>query len=408
MLLRSVALTHRTAPLAVRERVNLSPERQVEVLRSWGAQVAEIALLVTCHRTELYWVDRQDDTQRGWRWLAGVSGLSPETLQAAGLMLEGAEVVRHLFRVAAGLDSRVIGETQILGQVRRARELARTAGTLGPSLDRLFALSLAVGRAVRARGSLARARRSLARVAARLALEYLDGMPDSAILVLGAGEMGQEAISELACLGVAPLFVSNRTSERLAHLAVRYRVQVVDWDAWPSLLGDTTVVIVATGAPEPVLRAEQIPAETRLRLVIDLGLPRNVDPGVGQRGGVELRTVDDLADTSLAGRDGSGLAVAEALIAEGTARYLRWYRARTMGPEIRAVQERLESLCAREVRRAFARAKHQDVDEVATAAARSMVRKILAPLFDLLEHEPAVVRDALRALADDGAIVNPS
>lgn len=401
MSLAVVAITHRTAPLTIRERVGFSPDEQLAWLREWKRVAHEIALLVTCHRTEVYWVAAELGTERGLRWLAGATGLPLDVLVPVALQAQGEQAVRHLMRVTAGLDSRVVGETQILGQVRRARELARTAGTLGPVLERLFSLSLAAGRAARARSGLGRGGRSLARLAVSAASRCLGGLAGRAVLVLGAGEIGRLVVAELQRERPAALWVSNRSAERLRAVAGDGDIRGVDWTGWPELVVEVDAIFVATAAPEPILYASHFASRRHPGVVVDLAVPRNVDTSVAQVAGIRLLTVDDLED-----EPGSFIAeplieCAEQIVERYVRRYLRWWHARQLATEIRSAQAVIEELCQRELQRAFRLMVRdpQKAKEIEREAAASVARKVLAPVLDSLHQETDSVATALRLLA---------
>lgn len=296
MQLYAVVVSHHTAPLPVRERLALPRERQQECLAWWGQEVPEVALLVTCHRTEVYWIDREGSTTRGLSWLAKVAGMDEKDLSPSALSLLNEAAARHLFRVAAGLDSRVVGETQILGQVRRSRELASQSGILGPYLDRLFALALAAGRAARQHLIFGGGDRSLVRTAFQVALKNRVEFAGCPILVLGAGGIGQLCIRELRRVGATTIWLSNRSPERLQRVAEAFAVRAIPWDEWPQAVPEVEVVFVATAASSPVLRLEHLQGLNHIKLIVDLAMPRNVDPQVAELAQVPVVTVDDLAD----------------------------------------------------------------------------------------------------------------
>lgn len=401
MSLEVVAITHRTAPLTIRERLGFSPDDQVAWLREWKSLATEIALLVTCHRTELYWIADEPGSGRGLEWLAAAAGLPVEILAPVALRAEGEQAVRHLMRVAAGLDSRVVGETQILGQVRRARELARAAGTLGPVLERLFSLSLAAGRTARARSGLGAGGRSLARLAVSAVSRSLGGLGGRAVLVLGAGEMGRLVVTELRRERPAALWVSNRTAERLQAIAGDGDVQGVEWTRWPELVVEVDAIFVATAAPEPVLCARHFDSRVRPGVVVDLAVPRNVETSVAQVPGIRLITVDDLQDEPGSSISQSPYKCAEEIVERYVRRYLRWWQARQLAEEIRLAQEVIEELCHRELRRAFhlITRNPEKASEIEREAAASVARKVLAPVFQSLHQETNGVAAALRLLA---------
>lgn len=401
MSLAVVAITHRTAPLTIRERLGFSPDDQVAWLREWKNLANEIVLLVTCHRTELYWIADEPGTGRGLEWLAAAAGLPVEVLAPVALRAEGEQAVRHLMRVAAGLDSRVVGETQILGQVRRAREFARTAGTLGPVLERLFSLSLAAGRTARARSGLGAGGRSLVRLAVGAVSRSLGGLGGRTVLVLGAGEMGRLVVTELRRERPAALWVSNRTAERLQALVRDGDVQGVEWARWPELVVEVDAIFVATAAPEPILCARHFDSRARSGVVVDLAVPRNVEPSVAHVPGIRLITVDDLQDEPESSLTQSPYQCAEEIVDHYVRRYLRWWQARQLAEEIRLAQEVLEQLCQRELRRAvqlIAR-NPEKASEIEREAAASIARKVLAPAFQSLHPETDGAAAVFRLLA---------
>lgn len=401
MSLAVVAITHRTAPLTIRERLGFSPDDQVAWLREWKNLANEIVLLVTCHRTELYWIADEPGTGHGLEWLAAAAGLPVEVLAPVALSAEGEQAVRHLMRVAAGLDSRVVGETQILGQVRRAREFARTAGTLGPVLERLFSLSLAAGRTARARSGLGAGGRSLARLAVGAVSRSLGGLGGRTVLVLGAGEMGRLVVTELRRERPAALWVSNRTAERLQALTSDGDVQGVEWARWPELVVEVDAIFVATAAPEPILCARHFDSRARSGVVVDLAVPRNVEPSVAHVPGIRLITVDDLQDEPESSRTQSPYQCAEEIVDHYVRRYLRWWQARQLAEEIRLAQEVLEQLCQRELRRAVQLIAHnpEKASEIEREAAASVARKVLAPVFQSLHPETDGAAVVFRLLA---------
>ena len=403
MTLFVVAVTHRTAPVTIRERFSLPAEQQYQWLQRWGSQVPEVVLLVTCHRTEVYWLDGEETAHRGVEWLAELGGLTVEELQRWALQCSGVEAVRHAFCVAAGLDSRVLGESQILGQVRRARELARAAGTLGPVLDRLFSWSLATGRMVRVRAGWSTGQRSLARVAVREAARLLGDLQAARVLVLGAGETGRDVIAALCRCQPEVVWWTNRSPGRLAQVPSEKPVRIVDWSEWPRLVSEADVVFVATQAPEPVVRLEQVGRHAcRPRVLVDLAVPRNVDPAISDVPGIRVVTIDDLpADPAPVAAWES--AAVEPYIERAVQRYLRWSAARSIAAEIRAAHETLQSMLERELEKTLRLVLRDPsrADEVKRVAAASMARKALSPLFCTLESDLQRVSLALRLLACD-------
>jgi len=400
MQLACVAITHRTAPIEVRERLSFPKERQIELVQAWRAVADEAVLLVTCHRTELYWVAGEANPQQGLQWLATEAGLPVEYLARFAWCGTEARAVRHVMRVAAGLDSRVVGETQILGQVRRARDLASQVGTLGAVTDRLLSLALAAGRAARLRSGIAGGDRSLARIAVREAERRLGNLAQCRVLVLGAGETGRLVVRALQCHRPQRLWWSNRSSDRFPRWAYEDGVQLLEWTSWPAFVGEADVVFVTTGAPEPVLTPLHLRQTARTRLVVDLGLPRNVDPAVALEPGVSVLTVDDLRDDTAASDREERQQRAELVVEHFVERFLRWYRAHRLAPDLAAAQALLRETCEREIARAFRFAGRDPArrDEYIARAARSITEKMLAPVYRALEADTEQAAATLRLL----------
>ncbi|MCX2727607.1 glutamyl-tRNA reductase [Thermomicrobium sp. 4228-Ro] len=400
MQLASVAITHRTAPIEVRERLSFPSDRQVELLRDWRAVADEVVLVVTCHRTELYWVGRDADPQQSLQWLATRAGLPVEYLSRFAWCGSGMRVVRHLMRVAAGLDSRVVGETQILGQVRRARDLAHEVGALGPVTDRLFSLALAAGREARVRSGISGSDRSLARVALDEVERRLGDLARFTVLVLGAGETGRLVVSALRRYRPKAIWWSNRSNDRFPRWAHDDGLRLLYWTSWPNVLQEVDIVFVTTGAPEPVLTAAHLPSGVRAQLIVDLSVPRNVDPDVTRITGVTVITVDDLPE-DVGGTDSrERWQRAELVVELFVQRFSRWYRAHALAPELAATQALLRATCGREIARAFRMAESDParVSEVLQRAAESITGKVLAPVYHAIESDPEQAAATLRLL----------
>ena len=369
-----VGISHHSAPLEVRERVALAPEDAADLARELAGDDGEAVCLSTCNRTELY-----------------VAGAGVEERAAAVLApaAEGTlyrrrddEAARHLFRVAAGLDSRVRGETEILGQVRAAYAL----GTPGPLLDRLFREALRVGRKVRAQTPVADGEASAATAAAVLAERVLGDLTDRGVLLIGAGETGERAAARLAARGARVAFVANRGRERRELLAGRYEAEPVPLDSLTDALRAADVVVSSTSSRGLVL--EQADVEVALAdrgrrplLLIDLAVPRDLDPAIAQLPYAFLYDVDDLDETVGTGTAEGAAARAEAIVNEEAERFRRWQASRGVVPAIAALRGRAEEIRAAEVARAARRFSESD---------RSAVEALTAQLVNKLLHEPTV------------------
>jgi glutamyl-tRNA reductase len=370
-----IGVSHHTAPVDVRERVAFEPEAAAELARALAGDEGEAVCLSTCNRTELYVAGPGAERR-------AVELLSEE---AEGVLYRRRddEAARHLFRVAAGLDSQVRGETEILGQVRAAYAL----GAPGPLLDRLFREALRVGRKVRVQSPVGENAASAAAAAAVLAERVLGDLTDREVLVVGAGEIGSRAAARLAARGATIASVANRGAERRERLAAHYGARAVGLDRVADALADVDVVVSATGSSGIVIGRDDVEAalasrERRPLLLVDLAVPRDVDPEVGSLPYAFLYDVDDLGETVGAGEDAA--ARAEEIVAEEAERFRAWQASRGVVPAIAALRGRAEEIRARELARAERRLG------TLTAEQRRAVDALTAQIVNKLLHDPTV------------------
>ena len=324
MNLFCVGLSHHVASVDVLER--FGGDTELNALRQLGCD--EALLLRTCNRVEIYGAaDRVVATAQ----VAAV--LQRQRHDAAAPEFyrhEGADCVRHIFRVASGLDSMVIGETEILGQVKKAYESARAAGTAGAYLHRLFQRTFRVAKQVRSHTGITRGAVSVGSVAVDLAQKIFGNLANCKALVLGAGETSERTARALASRGVRDVRVSNRSAERGEELARAIAARAVAFAAWPEQCAEVDIVITATAAPEPLLRRDALEPILRERIdrplfIIDIAVPRDVDPAVDELDGVYLYDIDSLqavAQQSLAQRR-QQIAAAEEIIGRHVGEFTR-------------------------------------------------------------------------------------
>jgi glutamyl-tRNA reductase len=326
----AVGLSHRTAPVALRERAALSEPAARALLAGLRAMpgVSAAAVLSTCNRTELYAVAGPAEVEPLRAALAARGRLSPEEVAAAGFAHTGPDALAHLFRVAAGLDSLVLGETEIQHQVRRTAAIADEAGTLG-ELAGPFRDALATGRRVRRETGIGRGAVSTASVCVELARQALGGLDGRRALVLGAGAMAASAARALARNDTAEIVVANRTAARARRLAADLGGRGTGLRALGPELVAADLVVACTGAPAPVLHRAVLARAVRLRrgrplVIVDVALPRDVDASVASLDGVVLLDIDDLRLTAAANRAGRALEAlrGEAIVAREVARCL--------------------------------------------------------------------------------------
>ena len=400
MHILTLGLNHHTAPVAVRERVALGGERLAVALAATRGETREAVILATCNRTELYAVTAHVDSgaRALRRVLAAVTMAADGDLPAGGTLesclyehVDGG-TVRHLLRVAAGLDSLVVGEPQILGQVREAFDAALAAGTTGPILAQLPRTALSAGKEARTVTDIARGATSISHAAVELARKECQthdrGLRDRAVLVIGAGKMATLAAIALAGHG-ARVTVLNRTAARAAALAERLGGQAQPFDQLPHVLAGCDIVIASTGATEPVITPALLGPVLPLRagrplLLLDIAVPRNIDPASGTLPGVTLRNIDDLQRTVAAGvatRAGETAKV-EAILDRHAATFWDWYRAREVAPTIAALRDKAEAIRDAELAKTLARLGHLDERD------RNAITALSVAIANKLLHEP--------------------
>jgi len=301
--LLALGASHKTAALAIRERLALPEGRAETVISELLAEpsVQEAVALFTCNRTELYLVVSDPVTAESavLSLLARQAGIRPTELVDAMYTFANCDAARHLYRVASGLDSMVVGETEVQGQVKRAYERALALRSTGPLTNRLFRAALATGKRVRTQTRISEGRASVASVAVELAQELLGDLAERRVLIVGAGETAEGTAQALHAHGVRTLFVANRRRDRARALAQRFGGETLSFDALPRELAEADIVIASTASPHTIVGAEEldqvIAARTgRPLLLIDLAVPRDIDPACAELPGVSLHDVDDL------------------------------------------------------------------------------------------------------------------
>lgn len=382
-----VGTNHQTAPLAVRERLAFTKGSLAPALRYLreGGEIEEAAILATCNRTEVYAVGRQGDASPILR-LFRERGISEKELAPCIYARHDEDAVRRLHRVAAGLESMILGEAQILGQVRTAWLSALEAGAVGPVLDRLFRSAVTAGKRVRAETGLARGAVSVGHAAVELARRTFGQLEGLHAMVLGAGEMSKVAARLLVDAGVASLTVANRTLERAQDLAAELGARAIRVAEFGRHVGKMDIVICSTAAPHPVVRAETLRPMVAARrdrplLLVDIAVPRDVEPAVGDLENVCLFTIDDLqsiVEGNLAGRAGE-VEAAEAIVAEEAAKLVEWLRCFEAGPVLAALQRKSEAVVQDELAKIEGRLRHlsERDRELIGILARGVARRLL-------------------------------
>jgi glutamyl-tRNA reductase len=421
-----IGLNHKAAPVEVRERLAFGPERSTFALRELlgegdadGRSIHEAVLLSTCNRTEVYihanlLEPAQDNAQPAsspaaimpgegsgqgnlakaesklHAFFARHAGLPVEELERIEYILRGEDAAHHLMQVSAGLDSLILGENEILGQVRSAAEIAQAAGTTGTLLSALFRYAVQTGKRVRHETEIGRADISVASVVVEQAEEVFGPLKDRTALLIGAGKISSITARALVKAGLRCVMIANRTYEKAQKLAQRLNGVAVHFDVLEEMLPKADIVICSTGAPHIVLHADSVSKAQALRqgrplLIADLAVPRDADPQIASIPGVKLTNIDDLGSMAKTCNPltASVCQAAEEIVRQELAEFCRWYDARRFAPLIEALFQKAEAISEAEVEQTLRRlgslTPHQE--RLVKALGRSIVGKLL--------HEPA-------------------
>jgi len=390
-----VGLNHRTAPVEVREKVSFTAEqarRAAEQLRARGI-LQETLVLSTCNRSEVYGVPPESSHECAPGLSSFLSEFHAVRMEVLGVSLYhhyDREAVQHLFRVAAGLDSMMLGEAEILGQVREAYRSAHEHGATGPVLNRLFQGALEVGKRVRSETELGTRPMSVASAGVKLAERIFGKLSERSALVLGAGTISEQVVSQLRDRGIAHLYVMNRSRDRADDLAKQYGGEVLGWGDWKTALQLPDVIVSSVATEEPVLRrdiVEQAMATrgNRAAFLMDLGMPRNIDASVAKLYNVYVYNMDDLSEIVQQNRNARQNEVpkAENIVDEHVGKYLSWQASVELVGLVNALRNRM-----REERAAFVRSRVESIKHL-TEADRAHVEKLMDEMLERLVLEPA-------------------
>lgn len=419
MKLLMVGCSHHNASVEVRERLAFGPEQARQALAQLRETYpdSEAVLLSTCNRVELYVAAEQaalcPSREQLINFIAGFHGLAEQEIAPDLRERSGEELIRHLFTVSASLDSMVVGEAQIIAQVKQAYELARAGDNAGPLMHAIFQAAIRVAKRVAAETSIQQKRISIPSVAvADFAKQFFERFDDKHVLVIGAGEMGEETLRYLIDESAEQITIVNRSIERATELALRTRGQAQPWSQLDELLTQADLVISTTGASEPIMTAERFRLIDQRRsqrplFILDLAMPRDFDPAVGNFNGVYLYSIDDLrrvCDANRKAREQEWPA-AQSLIEQETQRFMRELYHRATAPTIRRLREYADDVKRLEIERLFNKLGNIDdrlQDEIRRSFER-LVNKLLHPPLESLRDEaqtgtPHGLLDALKRL----------
>lgn len=406
MTILLVGLNHQTAPVELRERFYLSDAHLRQALNTlWYDEqynlFAESVIISTCNRLEIYAV--AESAVAGFdamaRFLAQLHHVSHDELYACLYFMEGRAAIEHLMRVATGLNSLVLGESQILGQVSHALAVAQSAETAGGHLSQLFSHAVHAGKRARTETDISRHTTSVSHAAALLAERDLGRLDGVRALVVGAGEMAELAARALQMHDTGAIQIISRTYSHAQALAAQLEVTARDWSELAAALAEADLVIAATGAPHTVIHREDVAAALdshhRPLLLIDIAVPRDVDDDVREVPGVRLYDIDDLklvVDQHLAQRQ-AAVAQVEQIVAEELAVILEWLHSREVVPVIVDLRRKVQEIAESELEQALRRMSHLDEHD------RKVVDQMVHRIVNKLLHTPTT---ALRAHAADG------
>lgn len=385
MQLFALGLNHHTAPVAIREQVAFRPELLTEALADLvrAKPVKEAAILSTCNRTELYFAT--EHPQHAADWFAEYHRVALQDLSPYLYTFPQRDAIRHVFRVASGLDSMVIGEPQILGQVKDAVRHAEQAGTLGSTLHKLFQRSFSVAKEVRSTTAIGANIVSMAAAAVHLSERIFESVRDQRVLFIGAGEMIELCAAHFCGEQPRKVTIANRTAARAEALAARFGADVIRLDQVAEVLAGYDIVVSCTGSPLPIIGLGMVERALKARrhrpmVMVDLAVPRDIEAEVAASGDVFLYTVDDLAKVVDSGLESRQAAVieAEGIIDERVDGFLHWLDSRGTVPTIRALRQHADALRRAELERATRLlARGEDPRKVLEALSQGLTNKLI-------------------------------
>ena len=412
MAVWALGINHTTAPLDLRGRFAFALDQispTLDGLRSSFSSARlrspEAAIISTCNRTEVYCAADQPELDHTLGWLAHLGGVTPSLLRSHAYLLQDNLAARHAFRVASGLDSMVLGEAQILGQMKDAVRAAEGAGALGSTLHQLFQRSFAVAKEVRTSTEIGAHSISMAAAAVRLAGQLFEDLRDIKLLFVGAGEMIELAATHFAAKNPRSIAIANRTLERGERLATRFGGEVMRLSELPSRLHEFDAVISCTASTLPIIGLGAVERALKARkhrpmFMVDLAVPRDIEPEVKALEDVYLYTVDDLASVVQTGQANRQAAVAqaEAIIDAGVQSFMHWMDQRGTVPLIQQLNAQADEWRALEVARARKLlARGDDLESVLEALSRGLTQKMLHGAMAELHAGDAAAREQTAA-----------
>lgn len=388
MAVWALGINHTTAPLDLRGRLAFAGEQiepTLHALRKALTRPPEAAIVSTCNRTEIYCAGDRPEFEPALGWLARAGGVSDSVLRSHSYMLENGPAARHAFRVASGLDSMVLGEPQILGQLKEAVRVAQEAGSLGATLSQMFQRSFAVAKEVRTSTEIGAHSISMAAATVRLAAQLFEDLGEVKVLFVGAGDMIELCATHFAARRPKSMTVANRTLERGEKLATHLDATVMRLADLPERLHEFDAVVSCTASSLPIIGLGAVESALKRRrhrpmFMVDLAVPRDIEPEVKDLQDIYLYTVDDLANVVQTGRANRQAAVAqaEAIIDAGVQSFMHWIDQRGSVPLIQQLNAQADEWRALEIARARKLlARGENIDAVLEAMSRGLTQKML-------------------------------
>ncbi len=421
-----VGLNHRTAPVRLRESLAFSDQAADAAVLAFKEHfpACEAVIISTCNRVELYVARHgavQPSVEDMVEFLATNRGVAAAEASGSIYRLEHQAVVEHLFSVASSLDSLVLGETQILSQVKQAYQRAGAVKTVGPVFHVLFQRSFAAAKEVHEQTGLGDGHVSVASIAVELLRGVFDRFDDKTVLLIGAGKMAVLMLRHLVSLHPGRMIVTNRTAEKSADMAGRFRLEAADFSRLDELLTSADIVLTSTGSPEPIITAETIKSLMKARqyrplVIVDIAVPRDVEAAVARLNNVYLYNIDDLERVSQSNRDerGTKMDLSRVIIDRHTAEFMHWFAARNTGPVVKALYELCRRISDRELETLLA--ANPDFTEVQREAIRKMAHRLVGkilhvPVTELTTQAPqhrrihlaGAIQELFHLLPPDGA-----
>ncbi|MBT8329014.1 MAG: glutamyl-tRNA reductase [Desulfofustis sp.] len=384
-----IGVNHKSTPLEVREKIALTGGYEEALNRLRNEKVLEFYLLSTCNRVELLWVaeDTVESTPKMQRFLFG-EAVVPEQWDGYSYVYRDHEAVNHLFKVAASLDSLVVGEAQILGQIKEAYRYASQFGCTGPLLNKLLHKAFSVAKRIRSETGIGSAAVSISSAAVELARKIFGNLDDKKVLLIGAGEMAELAAEHLLGQGVKGITVANRTLSRAVDLAQRFNGSACSLEEITEQIETVDIIVSSTGSSELIIRSKDVRPLMKIRrnrplFFIDIAVPRDLDPELNEIDNVFLYDIDDLSqvvEMNRSERDKEAVKAAR-IVEEETLKFSRWQEGLTITPTISALRAKADEICTSEVSKTLARMELSDSD-------RQKVEKLAQAITAKMLHNP--------------------